>query len=117
MSDHPLIDRAGTSHAGRGSAGHGKSASRLPRDPDRKGKVEAGVGHAQKTPLRGLRFKTLEAGQAYLDRWETYWADTRIHGTTKRQVAARFLPRSGRRSGRWRSNRFRVARQKNCAGI
>ena len=22
-------------------------------DPDRKGKVEAGVGHAQKTPLRG----------------------------------------------------------------
>ena len=31
-------------------------------DPDRKGKVEAGVGHAQKTPLRGLRFETLEVG-------------------------------------------------------
>jgi hypothetical protein len=30
-------------------------------DPDRKGKVEAGVGHAQKTPLRGLRFESLEA--------------------------------------------------------
>src|SRR5687767_5209436 len=28
-------------------------------DPDRKGKVEAGVGHAQKTPLKGLRFETL----------------------------------------------------------
>jgi hypothetical protein len=27
-------------------------------DPDRKGKVEAGVGHAQKTPLKGLRFET-----------------------------------------------------------
>ncbi len=53
-------------------------------DPDRKGKVEAGVGHAQKTPLKGLRFETLEAAQAYLDRWETHWADTRIHGTTKR---------------------------------
>jgi transposase len=60
-------------------------------DPDRKGKVEAGVGHAQKTPLRGLRFETLEEAQAYLDRWETRWADTRIHGTTKRQVAAMFV--------------------------
>ena len=59
-------------------------------DPDRKGKVEAGVGHAQKTPLRGLRFETLEEAQAYLDRWEAHWADTRIHGTTKRQVAAMF---------------------------
>ncbi len=59
-------------------------------DPDRKGKVEAGVGHAQKTPLKGLRFETIEAAQAYLDRWETRWADTRIHGTTKRQVAVMF---------------------------
>lgn len=59
-------------------------------DPDRKGKVEAGIGHTQKTPLKGLRFETLEAAQAYLDRWEAHWADTRIHGTTKRQVAAMF---------------------------
>src|SRR5687768_10526360 len=59
-------------------------------DPDRKGKVEAGVGHAQKTPLRGLRFESLAEAQAYLDRWETRWADTRIHGTTKRQVAVMF---------------------------
>ena len=60
------------------------------RDPDRKGKVEAGVGHAQKTPLKGQRFESLEEAQAYLDHWETRWADTRIHGTTKRQVAAMF---------------------------
>jgi transposase len=60
------------------------------RDPDRKGKVESGVGHAQKTPLRGQRFESLEDAQAYLDRWEGRWADTRIHGTTKRQVAAMF---------------------------
>src|SRR5437867_1130324 len=59
-------------------------------DPDRKGKVEAGVGHAQKTPLKGLRFESLDEAQAYLDRWETRWADTRIHGTTKRQVAVMF---------------------------
>jgi transposase len=60
------------------------------RDPDRKGKVESGVGHAQKTPLRGLRFESLDEAQTYLDRWETNWADTRIHGTTKRQVAVMF---------------------------
>jgi transposase len=60
------------------------------QDPDRKGKVESGVGHAQKTPLKGLRFETLEQAQDYLDRWEQRWADTRIHGTTKRQVAAMF---------------------------
>jgi hypothetical protein len=39
---------------------------------------------------KGLRFETLEAAQAYLDRWDARWADTRIHGTTKRQVAAMF---------------------------
>ena len=60
------------------------------RDPDRKGKVERAVGHAQQTPLQGQRFETIEAAQAYLDRWEDHWADTRIHGTTKRQVAAMF---------------------------
>jgi transposase len=60
------------------------------RHPDRKGKVESGVGHAQKTPLKGLRFETLEEAQTYLDRWEERWADTRIHGTTKRQVAVMF---------------------------
>ena len=60
------------------------------RDPDRKGKVESGIGHTQQTPLRGMRFDTLAAAQAYLDAWETRWADTRIHGTTKRQVSAMF---------------------------
>lgn len=60
------------------------------RDPDRKGKVERSVGHAKGTPLKGQRFESLEEAQAYLDRWESTWADTRIHGTTKRQVAAMF---------------------------
>jgi transposase len=59
-------------------------------DPDRKGKVESGVGHAQKTPLKGMRFESPEEAQTYLDQWEARWADTRIHGTTKRQVAAMF---------------------------
>ena len=60
------------------------------KDPDRKGKVESSVNHAQMTPLKGKRFETLEEAQTYLDRWEANWADTRIHGTTKRQVSAMF---------------------------
>src|SRR5690606_36031082 len=56
------------------------------RHPDRKGKVARSVGHAKQTPLKGQRFESLEAAQAYLDRWTAHWADTRIHGTTKRQV-------------------------------
>jgi len=59
-------------------------------DPDRKGKVESGIGHTQRTPLKGLRFERLDAAQTYLDHWDARWADTRIHGTTKRQVAAMF---------------------------
>src|SRR5205814_6373583 len=54
------------------------------------GKVESAVGHTKKTPLKGKRFQSLEEAQTYLDHWETSCADTRIHGTTKRQVAAMF---------------------------
>jgi transposase len=59
-------------------------------DPDRKGKVESGVGHTQKTPLKGMKFDNLSAGQQDLDHWDARWANTRIHGTTKRQVATMF---------------------------
>jgi len=61
-----------------------------PYHPNRKGKVESSVGHAQRTPLKGLRFETIESAQEHLDRWEENWADTRIHGTTKRQVSAMY---------------------------
>ena len=60
------------------------------RDPNRKGKTESAVGHAQRTPLQGLRFESLADAQAHLDQWEARWADTRIHGSTKRQVAEAF---------------------------
>jgi transposase len=59
------------------------------RDPDRKGKVESGIAHTQKA-LRGLRFESLAEAQTWLDHWDQRWADTRIHGTTKRQVGAMF---------------------------
>jgi transposase len=104
------------------------------QDPDRKGKVESGVGHAQRTPLKGLRFESLQEAQAYLDRWEERWADTRIHGTHqaagRRYVCRRetgvastspgafpLLPvrRSHRASGRLRRGRSRVLRR--AAGL
>ena len=47
--------------------------------PDRKGKVEAGVGHAQRTPLKGQRFESIELAQNYLDDWEARWADTDVY--------------------------------------
>src|SRR3989442_9368418 len=69
-------------------------------DPDRKGKVESAIGHTQGA-LKGLRFEMLEAAQAYLDRWDARWADTRIHGTTKRQVALQHTRLSARPYGRF----------------
>ena len=59
------------------------------REPDREGKVESSVNYAQRR-LAGLRFEDLASAQAYVDHWESNWVDTRIHGTTKRQVAAMF---------------------------
>src|SRR5258708_8989475 len=53
-------------------------------DPDRKGKVEAGVGHAQKTPLKGLPFQTLQPPHASPPPRQTHWASTPTHPTTHR---------------------------------
>ena len=60
------------------------------RDPDRKGKVESGIHHTQRSAAAACASNQLADAQAYLDRWDERWADTRIHGTTKRQVAAMF---------------------------
>ncbi len=54
-------------------------------DPDRKGKVESAIDHTQGA-LKGLRFEVLDEAQAYLDRRDVRWADTRIHGTTPAQT-------------------------------
>src|SRR3989442_6465831 len=50
--------------------------------------VESAIGHTQ-AALKGLRFETLDAAQAYLDRWDAHWADTRIHGTRTASSSAR----------------------------
>jgi len=62
----------------------------LPRKPEHKGKTESGVGYTQDNALKGRRFDSLEAQNAFLKYWNRTWARTRIHGTTKKQVWALF---------------------------
>lgn len=58
--------------------------------PEHKGKVERGVDYAKNNALKGRRFATLAGQNAHLLHWEEQVADKRIHGTTRRQVAAAF---------------------------
>ncbi len=61
-----------------------------PAMPRHKGKVEAGVKYAQENGLRGRKFTSLTEQNAFLLEWERTVADTRIHGTTRKQVATLF---------------------------
>jgi len=57
-----------------------------PRMPRHKGKVERGVAYVQDNALKGRTFTSLAEQNAHLLHWEATVADTRIHGTTRRQV-------------------------------
>jgi transposase len=59
-------------------------------DPNRKGAVESAIGHTQGTALKGRRFESIEAQNAWLAHWEERWAALRIHGRKKRQVLEMF---------------------------
>jgi transposase len=61
-----------------------------PRKPQHKGKVESGVGYVQDNGLKGHEFTSLAEHNRHLDFWEAHVADTRIHGTTRRQVGKVF---------------------------
>jgi len=61
-----------------------------PRTPRHKGKVERGVGYAQSNALKGRTFGSLAEQNAFLADWEATVADTRIHGTTRKQVGPFF---------------------------
>ena len=61
-----------------------------PRTPRHKGKVERGVDYVQENALKGRTFSSLDAQNQHLQEWESRTADTRIHGTTKKQVLAYF---------------------------
>ena len=61
-----------------------------PYTPRHKGKVERGVGYVQDNALKGRTFSSLAQENRHLQQWETTVADTRIHGTTRRQVGKMF---------------------------
>jgi transposase len=61
-----------------------------PRTPRHKGKVEKGVDYVQSNALKARRFTSLEEQNVFLLDWELTVADTRIHGTTRRQVGKHF---------------------------
>lgn len=60
-------------------------------DPNRKGSVESAIQHTQSTALKGRKFDSLEAQNAFLAHWEERWAALRIHGRKKRQVMEMYL--------------------------
>ena len=62
-----------------------------PYTPRHKGKVEKGVDYVQDNALKGRRFASLEEENRFLLDWELTVADTRIHGTTRRQVGKHFI--------------------------
>jgi transposase len=61
-----------------------------PRTPRHKGKIESGVGYVQDNGLKAHRFSTLEEENDHLAQWEMAVADTRIHGTIRKQVGKLF---------------------------
>jgi len=61
-----------------------------PRTPRHKGKVEKSVDYVQDNALKDKTFASLSDENRYLLDWETQVADTRIHGTTRKQVKKAF---------------------------
>jgi transposase len=57
-----------------------------PRMPRHKGKIEGGVKYVQSNALKGRVFESLADQNRHLQEWERTVADTRIHGTTQKQV-------------------------------
>jgi len=61
-----------------------------PYTPRHKGKVERGIDYVQENALKGRSFASLDEQNHFLLDWERTVADTRLHGTTRRQVGAHF---------------------------
>jgi transposase len=61
-----------------------------PYTPRHKGKVERGIGYVKDNALKGRKFSSLAEQNQHLLNWETRIADTRIHGTTRKQVGKLF---------------------------
>jgi transposase len=61
-----------------------------PGKPEHKGKVERGVAYLRNNALKARRFRSIAEENLFLQHWESSIADKRIHGTTRKQVAACF---------------------------
>ena len=61
-----------------------------PYTPRHKGKTESGIKYVQSNALKGRKFTSLAEQNRHLLGWETNVADTRIHGTTRKQVGKIF---------------------------
>ena len=60
------------------------------RTPRHKGKVERSVRYVKDNALKGREFSSLESQNRFLLQWEKSVADTRIHGTIRKQVSKVF---------------------------
>ena len=63
---------------------------RKPRTPRHKGTTERGIDYVQANALKGRTFGSLAEQNRHLLEWEHQVADTRIHGTTRKQVRKTF---------------------------
>jgi len=61
-----------------------------PYTPRHKGKIERGIGYVKDNALKGRSFSSISEINAHLLNWERSVADTRIHGTTRKQVSKVF---------------------------
>jgi transposase len=61
-----------------------------PYTPRHKGKVERGIAYVQSNALKGRTFASLAQENQHLADWEANVADSRIHGTTRKQVGKVF---------------------------
>jgi len=62
-----------------------------PYMPRHKGKVENAIGYVKDNALKGRTFASLAEQNQHLLDWEARVADTRIHGTTRKQVHQLFV--------------------------
>ena len=62
-----------------------------PRNPKENGKQERSGGYVKSNALKGRRFDSLDAHNAFLRHWNRTVARLRIHGTTRRQVWTHFV--------------------------
>lgn len=90
-----------------------------PRDPNRKGRIEAAIGFIQRDAVRGQAFESLDHLNRHLAEWLSTIANVRVHGTTHETPEALFrvektllTPLPSRPFATWRSEVRRV--QRDC---